>query len=199
MVNQSRIYTGTVQQILDYKYIVVVDQRRIKATQAAGCLLVPEKGDSVLCVKGAADKTYIISVLNRNEANPACVSVPADTVIATKGGELLLQTDKKISLTTPNLQVQADRGVAEIRETIFSGSRVELSINHLSAFWQTVEQRAERVLDRISRLYRRIGNEDSQLGQVHYGVDEGYSLEAGDICIEANERLRLDGDRVEVG
>ncbi|MCI5163903.1 MAG: DUF3540 domain-containing protein, partial [Candidatus Electrothrix sp. AX5] len=62
-----------------------------------------------------------------------------------------------------------------------------------------VETRAERVLQRVTRLYRRIKTEDSRLEELHCSVDETYHLEAGEVSIEADERLRLDGERVEIG
>ncbi len=193
------LYSGTVQQILDNKYVVAISQQRVIAVRAVGCLLVPEGGDMVLLAEGPANRGYILSVLHRAADRPARVCLPPDTVVAAKGGDLLLQADEAISLSASDLGFYADNGVAELRETNFTGNRVEISINSLSAFWQTVEQRVDRVFERISQLYRRIGSEDSQLGQVHCSVDENYSVEAEEVSIEADKRLRLDGERVELG
>ncbi len=191
-------HSGTVQQILDKKYIIMLAQRRVIAVRAAGCLLIPEVGDTVLFVEGPA-KIYILSILTRDDMRPAQVSLPADSMIAAKNGNLLLRADGKIALTAPDLGFYADNGVAEIKKTDFTGNRVEISIHSLSTFCQTVERKVDRVLERIAQLYRRVGSEDSRLGQVHCSVEESYSVEAQEVSIEADERLRLDGERVELG
>jgi len=191
--------TGKVRQVLDSLYIVAVDQRRIRAVQAAGCLLTPEAGDVVLLAESAEEKTYIVSVLTKNNAHTAHINLPADTVVSAQGGDLLLCADKRITLNAPEVHIYADKGVAEIRDTRFTADTVELSISRLRAVWGAVELRAERVVQRISRLYRRIRMEDSQLEQLHCSVDKTYTIEAGDVTIEADERLRLDGERVELG
>ena len=52
--------TGKVQQVIDTLYVVVIDQRKMRAVQAVGCLLVPETGDTVLLAENSADKAYIL-------------------------------------------------------------------------------------------------------------------------------------------
>ena len=199
--NELIFSTGKVQQALDRHYVVVVDQRQIRAVQAAGCLLVPEPDDMVLLAEQAEGKTYIVSVLSRlsRTAKPARINLPADTVIAAQGGDLLLCADRKISLTAPNMHFQADRGVAEIRDADFTAEKVDISVSRLRAVWGAVETRAERVLQRVTRLYRRIRTEDSRLEELHCSVDKTCRIEAGEVIIEADEHLRLDGERVEIG
>lgn len=141
--NEIFFSTGKVQQALDRHYVVVVDQRQIRAVQAAGCLLVPEPDDMVLLAEQAEGKTYIVSVLSRlsRTAKPARINLPADTVIAAQGGDLLLCADRKISLTAPNMHFQADRGVAEIRDADFTAEKVDISVSRLRAVWGAVETR----------------------------------------------------------
>ena len=190
--------TGKVQQALDRHYVVEAGQRQIQAVQATGCLLVPEPDDMVLLAEQAGGKAYIISVLHRT-AKPARINLPADTVVAAQGGDLLLCADKQISLKSPDMHFQADQGVAEIRDTAFTADTVELSVSRLRAVWSAVETRAERVFQRVNRLYRRIRTEDSRLEELHCSVDKTCRIEAEEITIEADERLRLDGERVEIG
>ncbi|XOF35008.1 MAG: DUF3540 domain-containing protein [Candidatus Electrothrix sp. YB6] len=190
--------TGKVQQALDRRYVVEVGQRRIPAVQAAGCLLAPEPDDMVLLAEQAEGKAYIISVLNRS-AKPARINLPADTIVAARGGDLLFYADRQISLKSPEMHFQADRGVAEIRDADFTADTVEISVSRLRAVWSAVETRAERVLQRITRLYRRIRIEESRLEELHCSVDKTCRIEAEEITLEADERLRLDGERVEIG
>ncbi len=190
--------TGKVQQALDRHYIVEAGHRRIQAVQATGCLLMPEPGDMVLLAEQEEEKAYIVSVLSRT-AKPARINLPADTVIAAQGGDLLLCADRQISLTAPDMHFQAGRGVAEIRDADFTADKVEISVSRLRAVWGAVETRAERVFQRVNRLYRRIRTEDSRLDELHCSVDKTCRIEAEEITIEADERLRLDGERVEIG
>uniref|UniRef100_UPI0040574866 DUF3540 domain-containing protein n=1 Tax=Candidatus Electrothrix sp. TaxID=2170559 RepID=UPI0040574866 len=190
--------TGKVRQMLDRHYVVDAGQRQIQAQQAAGCLLAPEPNDTVLLAERDEEKTYIISVLSRT-AQPARITLPADSVIAAQGGDLTLYADKQISVKSQEMYFQADKGIAEIRETDFTADKVELSVSRLQAVWSTIETRAERVLQRVTRLYRRIKTEDSRLEELHCSVENTCRIEARDISIEADERLRLDGERVELG
>ena len=97
------------------------------------------------------------------------------------------------------MHFQADRGVAEIRNTDFTADKVEISVSRLRAVWGAVETRAERVFLRVTRLYRRIKVEDSQLEELHCSVDKTCRIEAEEVSIKADKRLRLDGERVELG
>lgn len=190
--------TGKVQQALDRRYVVEVGHRRIRAVQATGCLLAPELDDMVLLAEQAEGKAYIVSVLSRM-AKPARITLPADTVVVAQGGDLLLCADRQLSLTAPDMHFQADKGIAEIREADFTADKVEISVSRLRAVWGTVETRAERVFQQVTRLYRRIKMEDSRLEKLHCSVDKTCKIEAGEITIAAEERLRLDGERVELG
>ncbi|MCI5222976.1 MAG: DUF3540 domain-containing protein [Candidatus Electrothrix sp. AR4] len=190
--------TGRVRHLLDTFYVIEADQRRIRAVQAVGCLLAPEPGDTVLLAEESGGKAYIVSVLTRT-ANSAHINLPPDTVVAARGGDLLLCGDKRITFNAPEVQLHADRGVVEINEVDCTADKVDLSISRFRAVWGAVETKAERVVQRISRLYRRINTEDSRLEELHCSVDETYHVEAGEVIIEADERLRLDGDRVELG
>ncbi|WPD21991.1 MAG: DUF3540 domain-containing protein [Candidatus Electrothrix scaldis] len=190
--------TGKVQQMLDRHYVINAGQRQIQALQATGCLLVPEPGDTVLLTEGNEEKAYIISVLNRS-AKPARITLPENSVIAAQGGDLTLYADKQISLKSQEMHLQADRGVAEIHDTQFTGDTVDISVSRLRAIWSTMETRAERIFQRVTRLYRRIKTEDSRLEELHCSVENTCRIEARDISIEADERLRLDGERVEIG
>lgn len=191
--------TGKVRQTLDAFYIIEAAQRRIRAVQAVGCLLAPQIGDTVLLAEDTEERAYIVAVLTRDAAKPAQINLPADTVLAAPNGSLLLCAHKQLTLDAPELFLQADKGIAEIKETQFTADTVTLSISQLRAVWSAVESRAERVVQRISRLYRRIGMEDSQLEELHCTVDKTCAIDAKEVRIEAEERLRLDGDRVELG
>jgi hypothetical protein len=191
--------TGKVRQTLDTLHIIEAAQRRIRAVQAVGCLLAPQVGDTVLLAESAEEQAYIIAVLARDAAKAAQINLPADTVIAAHNGSLLLCAHKQLTLDAPELFLQADKGIAEIRETQFTADTVSLSISRLRAVWSAVESRAGRVVQRVSRLYRRIGMEDSQLEEMHCTVEKTCAINAKEVRIEAEERLRLDGDRVELG
>jgi hypothetical protein len=190
--------TGKVQQAMDRHYVVETGQCQIRAVQATGCLLMPEPGDLVLVAEQEEGKAYIVSVLSRT-TKPARINLPANTVVAAQSGDLLLYADKQISLNSPEMHFQADQGVAEIRDTAFTADTVELSVSRLRAVWNSVETRAEWVLQRITRFYRRIRTEDSLLEELHCSVDKTCRIEAEEISVEADEKLRLDGERVELG
>ncbi|MCI5167867.1 MAG: DUF3540 domain-containing protein, partial [Candidatus Electrothrix sp. GM3_4] len=81
----------------------------------------------------------------------------------------------------------------------FTADKVEISVSRLRTVWGAVETRAERVFQRITRLYRRIKTDDSRLEELHCSVDKTCRIEAGEVFIEADQRLRLDGERVELG
>lgn len=191
--------TGKVRQLLDAFFIIESGQRRIRAVQAAGCLLAPQVGDTVLVVESAEERAYIIAVLSRDTTKAAQINLPVDTVLAAQNGSLHLCAKSELTLDAPELFLHADTGIAEIRETQFTADTVNLSISRLRAVWSAVESRAGRVIQRVSRLYRRIGMEDSQLEQLHCTVEKTCTIDAKEVRIKAEERLRLDGERVELG
>jgi hypothetical protein len=59
---------------------------------------------------------------------------------------------------------------------------------------------AKAIIERVSRLYRRIKDEDARLGRLHCRVQAEYSIRAQDASIDAENTMHFKSNKkIELG
>ena len=190
---------AVVKQISRSTYFVADSNSLSRADRAASCLLEPQQGDYVLVSENCFGACYILTVLERESCKPATVSVEGDLILESQGGNLSLNGGRSLNLVTPEIRMQASKGQMRFKDFTFAGTLVTTWARQLRAVYNTVETRADRVVERVNRLYRRVKDEDSRFGRLSCRVKGRFSLRAGDASIEAEKRLHLNGKKIELG
>jgi len=162
------------------------------ADQAAGCLLQPAIGDTVL-VYDDPDSAYILSVLKRGEAQPATLAVPG-------AGHVALKAEKQLEFSAPDMKMTARR-LSLITETLTKTGK---------QLFQTFTKTLETTVDKFvsARTINTTANTRSsavketdtlQAGVLVQNIDSVATQNSDISMVTAKEDVRLDAKRVSVG
>lgn len=160
---------------------VVSGSLQATARRALGCLLAPRAGDTVACLRGAADDWWVMTVLQRDESDvPHLLSLPGDALLQAEGGTLALQAEaldlraaRSLALTAAQAQVAVDGAEVVGRQLRVSAGVFKLVGSVLSTVMERVQHH--------SRHYLRHTE----------GLDQ---VRATHVHCEAEQTLRLSGE-----
>lgn len=178
------LHVGRVQSVLSGKSVDVIVVAgpfgMVRARRAAGCLLMPRAGDSVLCfLPGATsdgdNAAYVLNVLER----------PDDT------GELALPATA--TLAAQRLELRADT--------------LSLSGKVLSQAFASVRSLAGHVLERAGRRMGLYGKRKDRVtdvaettaGRIRVAAEETLRLRARNADMRAQNSAILDAEHVKIG
>jgi len=197
--NDVRLRSAQVQRISGTTYFVADVCSLVRAERAAGCLLQPEQDDLVLISEDSMGNASILTVLEREAGKPAMLSVNGDLLLQSKGN-LAFKGRRGLTLLTSKILLKADRSKMKINDLAFTGDLLTTCGRQLRSIYQTVEIEAKAIVERVSRLYRRIKDEDAQLGRLHCRVRAEYSIRAQDASIDAENTMHLKSNKkIELG
>ena len=193
-----RLRSALVQRVTGSTFFVTDAYSLVPADCSAGCLLQPEEEDLVLIAEDSMGKTTIITVLEREAGKPAMVSVAGDLLV--KGeGNLAFTGSRGLTLLTPKIFLKADRGRININNLTFAGKLLTACGRQLRSLYQSVETEAKVAVERVNRLYRRVQDEDAQLGSLHCQVQKEYAVQAEDCFFDAEKQMVLQSKKIEAG
>jgi Protein of unknown function (DUF3540) len=151
----------------------------VLARRAAGCLVEPEHGDAVACIKVAPTEVWIISVLSRESSRATVLSVHGDTEIKVNEGKLSMTSDS-ISMTTQRLTAlakQARIGVDSVNLVSDELMITSRSVKFVTSLLSTVAQR----MTQFCKSYLRTTD----------GMDR---VTANHVEVQAKQLMRLDAE-----
>lgn len=150
----------------------------VRARRAAGCLLMPRQGDTVLLFLpdgGGDDPAYVLSVLER----------PEDS------GELALPADT--TLTARSLAIRADA-------LSMSGRVLTQAFAAVRSLAGSVLERAARRLGLYGRQIDRVSDvRETTAGRIRVAAEDGLRMRARNADIRARNSVALDGEHVKIG
>lgn len=188
------LWTGTVTALVtEHEALVDVSEGDpVHATQAAGCLLAPSIGDSVLVfVQG--EQAHILSVLERQDMHLAQLSVPGADRLQIKAG-------KNLDITSPDIRFTARK------LTILAQTLTQTGKQCVSSFTKKFENIVDKMVsarsitttvDIRTSAVREI--ETLQAGTLVQNIDHVATQNSEISMITAKEDVRLDATRVNIG
>ncbi len=197
---------GAVESVEAGNFRVQTENGPISARQAKGCLIKPVKGDRVLMVC-AGDDAFILNVLESEDTEaPAVISYPGDVKLHASGTLNLLgrQVDvggaESVRVKSSRFDLSCLKILARFEESSIEGRLIKLRLDKMKTVVNSLETRANRVFDRFKRHYRRIDEfEDSAVGRVRLRVKKLFSLHSKSATIQAEERVKMDADKIILG
>ena len=194
----ARLRSALVERVSNGIYFVADASSLVPAHCSASCLLQPEKDDLVLILEDRKGTASIVTVLERGAGKAARLSVDGDAVI--KGeGSMSFTSGCGINLLTPHLRLKAWLSRIAIADCAFSGAFFTSCGRRLQTVCAGVDIKAHKMVQQITRLYRRIQDEDSQLGRVHYHVQDSFSIRAQDADVAAEKGMQVNSSTIEAG
>ena len=193
-----RLRSALVERVNNGTYFVADSFSLIHADRSPSCLLQPEQNDLVLIAEDDMGRASIVTVLERETGKPAMLSVDGDLVVNSEG-TVLFMSRQSINLMTPQVIMKACFGKITITDFFFSGLLFTSCGKKLQAVYENIEIKANKLVQQINRLYRRIKNEDSHFGRLQCQARDKFSICAQDASIEAEKRMQLNGSKIELG
>lgn len=178
----------------------------VQARRAAGCLLTPESGDRVLLAEDELGTGYILTVLERDEKRTAIIDVPGDVTLKAGGqatvvaGELLLAGKEAVNLAAPMFSLRAKAGNLEVGSLSFLGRQAQIRVEKVKTALGALDSSVGRVVERILRRYSRIEElADERYGRLRCLVRESLSMKGKSVSLKAEERMGIDGKKIDIG
>ena len=168
----SGLHTGYVRMIENNFFWVKTGSSLIKTSKAAACLVEPEINDEVLLFLDTKNDSFIISVLKRNSQQ--------EMIIPFENGVKLKVQQGTLGIESENVNISAERNL-------------NFTAKNINTF-------ADRMLHKVNRLYRDIKEfEESNIGRLRCLVKGMFHLKAKDTILTAEERLKMDSERIQIG
>jgi hypothetical protein len=202
------VETGKVQLSSDRLYMVDTPSGRIPAAKSVSCLVEPLPGDTVLISQSASGKSYILSILEREDDRRVDLVFNGDVDLKTKDGRLRLAAQKGLDLVSAGetamvsgeLSINSLQAEINIQRLSFFSTFLHGQIQRIKLIGQSCDSVFERVSQNVKRCFRRVEEiEQLNAGQLDYKVKKLMSLRGKYSILTAQEDVRIDGDKILMG
>ena len=150
----------------------------VRARRAAGCLLQPEAGDMVLACLQPGGTSYVVCVLEK-AGEVATLALGPEVTLTARSGQLELQG-------------------AEVAVRARTAMRLEAPAIHFLG--RTLDLVFDRLVQRARNSFRWIQELDQvHARRSHTAVSERYTLRSGSASIVAEDEVKVDGKRINLG
>ncbi|WP_027212212.1 DUF3540 domain-containing protein [Burkholderia sp. WSM2232] len=205
---ESRFYHGRVIATDGQRFAVACDAGSSWAAVAAGCLMQPQLGDTVL-ISLTANSGYILCVLAHGEVRQRELRVEGDVRLAVAGGRLEVSAEHGVTIDAgPALSISAQAAALEFDAASVQCDAMTTSGTTSHAVWQetslTTARRfvaAGRDETHAGESVRSVsGHDQSSVRSAHYRVEQDWTVNAQDASLVAQRRTVIDaGELVNLG
>lgn len=162
------------------------------AQMAAGALLQPQVGDTVLLAMHDADCWAVLVLARHAASQTAQLTVP--------GAATVLLTAPALSLQVDELNVSAARTAARLGAVRLSARVLHVVAQRLALWADVIHTQAQSLVLRAEQRVTRIDRVDLlQAGQVLMQGEQLIQLEGRQIQAQAKENVLIDGKRILMG
>lgn len=187
--------TGVIveQELHDSRGLWIVhleDGSRVRARRAAGCLLAPEKGDSVLLLHSSARTHYVLNVLEKAAEN-CHLDFPADVRVSAPLGGFSVQA-REVCLS-------GEQGRLRFCRLDVLAQQVQTHVQQLVSALASVSMAAGRMTSRIGHALRLTGFELHRSGSVRQEVEGRFTVSSGQTTIVAEQDVTVDAGKINLG
>jgi hypothetical protein len=196
--SHHRIIHGQVENVLDDKYVIrLEDGRVVRAGVAHGCLAVPGVGDLVLTYAGPGRVAYVLTVLESRQTETV---LETDRELVLKAPRVRLEGGESLDLRAPDVDVSGVRGRLGFLNLDLTASALTARIERMGAFVETIRLSARSLIQTLRYSLRRVqGMDATQAQQMRVQVRESYKLKTGAADLRAEGTMSVDGKRVDIG
>ncbi len=199
---------GLVQAFRNGTFLVACDREVVEARKAECCLHELAPGDLVLCHAPREGQVYILGLLQRAEQDrPARLCLERGVSLTAARGEVVLSADKvrlngrkALDLSGSAVTLSSERQTVRTAALSLTAGLIEANIGALRCACGAAEWTADRIIQRVKRLYRDVADfEESRIGRLRQMIGRTFSLHAKQAEIVAEERVKIDGEKIHLG
>lgn len=170
--------------------VLLQDGAELQARKAAGCLLTPQIGDTVLVLRAAEQGHYVLNVLEKAQPDSS-LDFPGSVQLKAPNGSCELQA-REVALSGVSGSLRFAR-LDLLAQSLHS--RVDQLVSAVSA----ASMAAARVTSRIGRLVRCSGFELHRARSVRTEVSGRFSVSSGQTSITAEQDVSVDAGKINLG
>jgi len=199
--------TATVIAVEGAGYVIESASGRRRAQRAAGCLLVPAAGDTVL-VASSQRGCWVLTVLERDASTAARLELDGDVELRVASGRLAVAAREgvdvasggTVSVVAPAVAVHAPEGTLSIERLSLLGGAVEVDVAKVRVAAGAIDQTVERMTQRVKRVLRFVEDfEELRAGRIDYVARSLLSLHGRGTTVTADELVKVDAAQVHIG
>jgi len=176
------------------------------AVRAAGCLLEPEEGDTVLLVENSSGGGYILTVLERDEQKTAVVDIPGSVAIKAGGNltiageDVALTGREQVDIAAPVFNLRSRESSVETTNLNIKGKHLLADLKSAKTVLGSLESSVGRLVERITRYYARIDElADMRYKRLRCFVSETLFMKGRDVNVRAEGNINMDGKKINMG
>lgn len=182
------------------------DQNRARV--AAGCLLNPEVGDTVLVsIGGHASRCFVLSVLERSSPESAEIGIPGGGRVICSEGKMRFESESIEFSAQDQLLIEAESTRLESRHMAFDMEVCRGAIQSLEGDAEKVTLRLGTFMGHFDKLLSRMkeslkwvdGLDEYRVGRSRLRVKGDHDIRATDSRTIVESTIRLDGKKINIG
>lgn len=206
-LESPRLAYGAVTGLTEDRLLIRTQSGLCVAFRAAGCLLAPERGDSVLVAESDDGPSYALSVLERASEAPGTVGIDEGFTLSAPKGPVAVRGVEVDMAATGAMSLEGDAMALTAREANLTVGRLSLTGEMLSTAFSrasqvfgALESSIGRLRERLTRSHRRVDEtETAEIGRLRMTVSGTMRVDSRDADIRASGDLRLDGEKIHLG
>ena len=188
-------------------FTVLSGSAEYDACRATSCLLEPQEGDTVLLSIVPGRRTYVVAVLER-EAEGGRLAFDGDTELQVRNGTLVLAAGDGIDLvstgavrvTSDEVKITTRAADVVLDQLGLVGGAVQANVQRVKVVAETIDQAADRVVQRLKRAYRFVAEMDQTRAQrIELSAEKSLNLHAENAVVTARELVKVDGSQIHMG
>jgi hypothetical protein len=178
------------------------------ARRAVSCLVQPEPDDEVLVAHSPDGDSYVLAILEREGGRESRLVFDGDVSVSAPNGRLAIAaaegvevaSTKDVRVVSAGLQLTALTGRFFLDRLAFLGTAVTAELGHAKVHATTLETVAERLTQRLKRMYRFVEEFDQlRAARVDYAATKTMTLSAETAVMTAEQVVKVDGAQVHIG
>ncbi|EOD79739.1 hypothetical protein D515_01211 [Grimontia indica] len=203
---EGGLASGIVNTVCDGAFTVTVNHCRFSSNKAAGCLLVPEAGDTVLlAILGG--KFWILDVLEKSNIETANISFPGSLNLHTGQkltlsslAGLTLQTPAKAALVASEMNVKTQSTHVQTSQVKLTAEKADVALTILHQVIERAETYTEWLISKLGRCIRTVREHDEQRsGSYTQRVEGSHVVESENSVHIARKHMAMDAKKIHLG
>lgn len=201
------LVVGTIDAVDGASIAVCAPDGSYRAVRAPSCLVEPRVGEQVLLALHD-DGAHVIAVLKASETEPTRLVADGDIELAAPHGRVTVTAEAGIRLATAGsaevaaetFRLDADQASLSIRALAYIGKRVVAQAEQVKTVSRSVEQIADRVVQRLERAYRFVEKlEHVRANYLDYSAHSAVHIRGATTIVKSTDLTKVDGPQIHVG
>lgn len=159
------------------------------ARRAAGCLLRPEAGDTVLLHVPEAGEAYVLSVLEKKEG-VSVLEAP---------GELRIESSRRLDLAAPEIRLRGASGRFHFTGLDLLAGAMTAKVGRVAAVAAVVESRIGDLTQTVRQAVRQVETQVLRAGSIRTFIRDRLLVRAGRAAILADDEVTVDAKKIHLG